>query len=681
MHSRLSVTSLVGLIAAVATASLIHLDASTSTNLLYSVHAIPTLGGAQNEVTAINNADQVVGASATTGGQSHGFVYNVATDQIVDIGTLGGNSSFANAINDNGLAAGWATNAAGEMRAVVFDSVSGELTDLHPFVALGGTSSSALGVNGRGQVVGWSETGDKTHRAFMLDVATGQFTDLGTLGGPQSVAFSINDTAIIVGYAAAEQVPFKPVRWDCAAQPCAAAVLGDGGGAYAISNAGHIAGSAAIGEAAAPHAFLLPPGAQAVAVTHDLGVLGGVSSRALATNTAGHVVGQSDNDMPDDPRAVIVTESGMQDLNDVIAADSGRTLRRATGINDSGIIVADGVLDGTARAFVLQPSVRAATTTALTSSHTSYTYGTAVTLTGVVRNEGSAVSDGTVEFFDEGTSLGSAQLTNGTATLMTGRIAAGTRSITAAYRGTAKFDDSMSPAVTQTVTKASTTTTYIFYPYAAQYSDVITFKATVSPASIGGRAPARVARFKVGTETIGEAPLQRNYSTGTLEAYLKTALVEDGSTGQMRPGSKLTYVEFVDVDPSVTLIKRTGSLSVRQEEARAAYTGPTTVRTACPTCATATIRLEARVWEFEDGAPGDIRNASVMFVDRATGRLIGNGILDPSTSTSEAAHYYYNWAANIGTKAAQSFTVGTIVTNYYLRNSTTENGTVTVSKK
>src|SRR5918999_744985 len=141
MHSRLSVRSLVALLGTLGIL-LTHVNVSTSTNPLYAVQAIPTLGGFANEVTAVNNKDQIVGASATIGGDIHGFVYDTATERVVDIGTLGGSASFANSINDNGLVVGWATNAVGETRAVVFDSVSEELTDLHPFVTLGGTSSS-----------------------------------------------------------------------------------------------------------------------------------------------------------------------------------------------------------------------------------------------------------------------------------------------------------------------------------------------------------------------------------------------------------------------------------------------------------------------------------------------------------------------------------------------------------
>jgi hypothetical protein len=40
----------------------------------------------------------------------------------------------------------------------------------------------------------------------------------------------------------------------------------------------------------------------------------------------------------------------------------------------------------------------------------------------------------------------------------------------------------------------------------------------------------------------------------------------------------------------------------------------------------------------------------------------------------------FNWSANIGSASSQTFTIGIVVNNYYTRNASTENETVTVSK-
>jgi hypothetical protein len=84
--------------------------------------------------------------------------------------------------------------------------------------------------------------------------------------------------------------------------------------------------------------------------------------------------------------------------------------------------------------------------------------------------------------------------------------------------------------------------------------------------------------------------------------------------------------------------------------------------------------------ELTDGTPGDVSKATVGFLNRATGALIGVATLDTTRSTSTKAYYFLNWNAPVSA-ASQTFTIGTTVTGYYVRNVTTENGTVTVVKQ
>jgi len=59
---------------------------------------------------------------------------------------------------------------------------------------------------------------------------------------------------------------------------------------------------------------------------------------------------------------------------------------------------------------------------------------------------------------------------------------------------------------------------------------------------------------------------------------------------------------------------------------------------------------------------------------------IGTATLDTSKSTALAAYYFYDWIVDIGTNTSQTFTIGSGAGNYYVRNSTTEDGTITVVK-
>jgi hypothetical protein len=116
---------------------------------------------------------------------------------------------------------------------------------------------------------------------------------------------------------------------------------------------------------------------------------------------------------------------------------------------------------------------------------------------------------------------------------------------------------------------------------------------------------------------------------------------------------------------------------VKAEDALTAYTGPAEVIT---TTGAATIRLETRVSELADGQLGDVRTATVAFINRTTGATIGTAILDTAKSTPAMAYYYFNYAVNIGASTSQTFTIGTFVNGYYTRNATADNGTTIVKK-
>lgn len=60
------------------------------------------LGASYSIAYGINDVGVVVGASATSGGEQHAFVWTQATG-MVDLGTLGGVYSFALGINDGGF--------------------------------------------------------------------------------------------------------------------------------------------------------------------------------------------------------------------------------------------------------------------------------------------------------------------------------------------------------------------------------------------------------------------------------------------------------------------------------------------------------------------------------------------------------------------------------------------------
>jgi hypothetical protein len=128
------------------------------------------------------------------------------------------------------------------------------------------------------------------------------------------------------------------------------------------------------------------------------------------------------------------------------------------------------------------------------------TYGESVTFTATVSPAGAT---GTVTFMDGVTTLGSAALNaNGVATFSTAALSAGTHSITAAYNGDSSYSGSTSPALSQSVVKAGTTTTLTSSRNPSNPSQSVTFKAAVSPSTATGTVQFLDGQVQLGTATL-----------------------------------------------------------------------------------------------------------------------------------------------------------------------------------
>ena len=170
---------------------------------------------------------------------------------------------------------------------------SGQSWEAVPLGTLGGPGSIAYGVNDAGTVVGASDTDEGALHAFVWE--DGVMTDLGTLGGDVSSAFSINSAGVIVGRARNTGGVDRAVKWEKDAGGVyqiddLGTFTGSGfGWATRINNAGQITGYATA-QTGAYHAFLWTAGSMA-----DLGTLHFTGNRAysqgLGLNDAGQTVG------------------------------------------------------------------------------------------------------------------------------------------------------------------------------------------------------------------------------------------------------------------------------------------------------------------------------------------------------------------------------------------------------
>ena len=131
---------------------------------------------------------------------------------------------------------------------------------------------------------------------------------------------------------------------------------------------------------------------------------------------------------------------------------------------------------------------QASTTTSVTSSKNSSTFGQSVTFTATVTPaSGSIPNNETVTFYDNGASIGTGATSggNGTATFTTSSLTAGSHPITATYGGDSNFSSSTGSLTgnPQVVNQASTTTSVTSSKNSSTFGQSVTFTATVTPAS------------------------------------------------------------------------------------------------------------------------------------------------------------------------------------------------------
>jgi hypothetical protein len=146
---------------------------------------------------------------------------------------------------------------------------------------------------------------------------------------------------------------------------------------------------------------------------------------------------------------------------------------------------------------------------AVTSDVNPSAFGQPVTITATLSTSGPTLDGQTVTFQTGPTFLGSATISGGVATLSTSSLNAGVRKITANYNGDAAHSPA-SGSLSQTVTKAATTTTLTSDVNPSGVGQNVTFTATVSSVSA---LPTGTVKFKSGGAVLGTATLSGGVAT------------------------------------------------------------------------------------------------------------------------------------------------------------------------
>lgn len=290
----------------------------------YTIVDLGSLGGTtpQAYVFGINNAGTVVGWSSTAT-SARGFTYRNGV--MTALGVLsGGSSPYSKAygINEAGIAVGTSTVSYGT-HAVSFSN--GTVNDLG---SLGGKDAQANAINSAGTIVGNSQIANGNVHAFSY--SNGVMTDLGTLGGAHSQAYGINDSGVIVGSSKTASNTTHAFSYSGGVMTDLGTFSGTTSEALFISNDGTIGGG-----------FGTPTGGGGFILSN--GTMTGIASGGLAydINTARVVVGSGTFNYS--PVYAIRYSTGLTtDLNTLIPSPAPTSLTSAKGINDSGLIIANG---------------------------------------------------------------------------------------------------------------------------------------------------------------------------------------------------------------------------------------------------------------------------------------------------------------------------------------------------
>lgn len=287
----------------------------------------------------------------------HTFVYRNCSS--TDIGSLGGGITFGRQIGPDGSVVGSSRNAAGKMRAFRF--ANGVMRDL------GGGETAALIVEDAKATNYWGDVVGVESVQGGLAATAVRYQDGGAW--PMAPIFdggAFNRVSNIVDMNDSRQVlgSFRPVtgglktvlssnlgyQWTTVR---GVAGLDSITTPMAMNRYGHITGAA--GEPTT-RAFL---SRNTALPATDLGTLGGALSVGIGINNYDFVVGTADPAplprVPQQMHAFVHDGTGMIDLNARLWNGAGWVLREAFAINDAGVIVGEGLLNGVVHAFMLLP--------------------------------------------------------------------------------------------------------------------------------------------------------------------------------------------------------------------------------------------------------------------------------------------------------------------------------------
>lgn len=292
----------------------------------------------------INSGGVVAGASYWTGGATTLWENGIGREMPFGL-------SGANDINEAGHLVGNLGVGCCEVHGYFFDGTT--LHNIHtPTMAALGTTSMPESINDHDEVVGWVRTlGGSGRSAYYW--RNGVTVMLGTLGGRDAEASSINNFGKVVGYSDAASGSGGAFLWGDAnendvsdpGEMIKLPDMGFGSFATAINDSGVVAGTVHSGSHRLPVVWK-----DATAFTPLPILPGATDGLPYAINNQGEVVGFTSSF-----GATLWRDGQGYNLNDLFPASSGFRVKDAWSINDQGWITGDGFFAGEPTGFLLIP--------------------------------------------------------------------------------------------------------------------------------------------------------------------------------------------------------------------------------------------------------------------------------------------------------------------------------------
>ncbi len=220
-------------------------------------------------------------------------------------------------------------------------------------------------------------------------------------------------------------------------------------------------------------------------------------------------------------------------------------------------------------------------------------------------------------------------------------------------------------------------------PASSQYSDPLAPLTYTITGFVNGETMAVVSGSPVVSTTATSSSAPANYpitiTLGTLAAANYTFTGFNGSTYVItQEDARATYAG--NMFYSIPLSTQTGTITlIATVQDITAQCDPTNVPAGFASCAAwAAAQTPPVPW---DPNPGDIRNATVTFVDRSNNNTLCTAqVLLVNSSDTKTGSATCTFTGMVGNTGSTQYTVGIVVSRYYMRNASTDNTVVTLSQ-